>query len=1135
MTNSLSIRNPKSKIRNRIMVVERIQKIQQQRAFFTGVYGQLHDLFVENSLQRYNFNQQLYRYLKQEQFGRVVFFDLDKGFFSYDTESLVQLINTDLARQQNPANPTPPPNVAPHHEQDRRAQGSRRLLGRKAAPADAPAPVSAVAPNAAAATPAPSSGLIKSMDTGRSQSYQWNVPRTSVIFDKIKEFLTNTQNKGALIFIASGHTDMATFTGQLISVFRALESNALLIGNQNRVFIYYEGKTAADFRAHFGGGLFSDTFFRSRFFKSEGGDQLELNQDTTFEVSAPTENEIRNALNRRRFHEKIHWHWASFDKLVKSIYRDGHLCESIMKLPQAALDKLYQVDAQSAWERLQGMIGLERVKKEVEKELILARSPKRLTDRRRHLVFTGNPGTGKTTVARLVAEIYKENNILSRGHLVEGDRETLVAGYLGQSAIKTKAICEKALGGVLFIDEAYNLKKGEGSDEFGEEAINTLLKSMEDNKDTSMVIVAGYTKEMDTFFKANPGLRSRFGDNFIEFEDYTPPQLMEIFKKKATKAQLNVEIMLPSVTQIVQKWYEQRDQNFGNARTVETLVEGIVKNHTYRCGLENLDVFRTPVIREDIPVSYLAHLSNDKTNTELETAMQSLNAMIGLKNVKETIRAYATRIKAQQTRNKKLGTNAKIELNLGFVFTGHPGTGKTTVARLLGQILKGLGLLSSDKVFEVNRDALVAGFVGQTALKTRQVIEAAKGAVLFIDEAYSLANKGTNDFGHEAIETLLAAMTDPRYQGKMAFVVAGYPEDMKTFIESNSGLQRRFDKYVDFENYTSAELVQIFEFKVKKEGFLLGAGYQQKAFRFFESIPRNRFFGNAGEAEKLVGIATTQLDIRMEEQGLEDLPAIITILAEDIPTIESTRYLPTPYDNRSAKTVEPIVEPTKPVEIVEKPVEVAENPVEIVENPVEITENPVEIVENPVDAKYEALIRPFMYDICLIDTNIWLETRPTVKTANMMAIKTISKIYQEKQRQMTILDSCFDELEKKSSMKSIDNPEIRTAARDAVKVIEKLQKLGTIDIPDVKAYFRTKDTYADDKLFDYAEAQAKTGKSVLFISQDRKLRMRIIGAIKNVQKNKPEIEFSVLEASEMCAATIEISKYWKEQKKNNDE
>ncbi len=226
-----------------------------------------------------------------------------------------------------------------------------------------------------------------------------------------------------------------------------------------------------------------------------------------------------------------------------------------------------------------------------------------------HLVFSGNPGTGKTTVARILARLYKQIGVLSKGQLVEVDRSGLVAGYVGQTAIKTQEKIQEAMGGVLFIDEAYTLAK-EGND-FGQEAIDTILKAMEDHRDDFIVIVAGYTKPMETFINSNPGLKSRF-NKFIEFPDYTIEELMGIFDLNCKKYQYTVdEDARNQVKSLVMLKKSEQFENFANARAVRNLFEDIVTNQARRIA-----VMENPTLEEigRITLEDLRDLEEEKMN-----------------------------------------------------------------------------------------------------------------------------------------------------------------------------------------------------------------------------------------------------------------------------------------------------------------------------------------------------------------------------------------------------------------------------------------------------------------------------------------------------------------------------------------
>lgn len=250
---------------------------------------------------------------------------------------------------------------------------------------------------------------------------------------------------------------------------------------------------------------------------------------------------------------------------------------------------------ESLLKELNCLIGLETVKNDVNSLINLIQIRKirekrgiSQPDMSLHLVFSGNPGTGKTTVARLLAKIYFKIGVLSKGHLVEVDRSGLVGGYVGQTALKVKDVVAKAMGGILFVDEAYSLSSNKDGSDYGKEAIDTLLKAMEDNRDDFIVIVAGYPELMEGFLESNPGLKSRF-NKFIYFEDYKPNELLDIFIKMCNDSKFLID---DDVKEYVKDFFEnrylKRDENFANARDVRNFFEKALINQANRLSTNQI-------------------------------------------------------------------------------------------------------------------------------------------------------------------------------------------------------------------------------------------------------------------------------------------------------------------------------------------------------------------------------------------------------------------------------------------------------------------------------------------------------------------------------------------------------------------
>ncbi|MFT5859382.1 MAG: SpoVK/Ycf46/Vps4 family AAA+-type ATPase [Flavobacteriaceae bacterium] len=512
-----------------------------------------------------------------------------------------------------------------------------------------------------------------------------------------------------------------------------------------------------------------------------------------------------------------------------------------------------------------------------------------------HTVLTGNPGTGKTTVAKQLGKIYKAMGLLTIGHIHEVDRADLVGEYIGQSAPKVREAIKKARGGILFIDEAYALYRKGTRNDYGHEVIEILLKEMSDGPGNLIVVCAGYPAEMSAFINSNPGLKSRFS-HFFHFPDYMPEELMAIADLGFSQRQLSVtddakELLFKQLT----KSFRARNRSFGNARFVMSVVDESKRNmalrlmkaeNTEKLTAEELSQVVKSDVQEVFATSHTKKLQLQVDNEMLKVALHELDSLIGMDNVKTEIRELVKLV----TYYREIGKDVLNQFVMHSVFTGNPGTGKTTVARIFAQIFKALGLIERGHLVECDRESLVAGFTGQTAIKTAKIIDQAMGGVLFIDEAYALVNGNNDSFGHEAVQAILKRMED----NKTSFIViaAGYPRNMHEFLSANPGLRSRFEKTITFEDYSPKELLDISIYMMDLENHL----FDEEALTrlnvcLTEAFDcRDEHFGNARFVRKIV-----QQTIRDHNLRLADVPSLERSLEmiETI-TLEDLRNLPDP-------------------------------------------------------------------------------------------------------------------------------------------------------------------------------------------------------------------------------------------------
>lgn len=496
-----------------------------------------------------------------------------------------------------------------------------------------------------------------------------------------------------------------------------------------------------------------------------------------------------------------------------------------------------------------------------------------------HFAITGSPGTGKTEVAKRLGRIFKAMGVLPKGHVVERERKSLLDSFVNSAGANMDKAVDEALGGVLFIDEAYNLipmNNPSDKDKDGTAAVEALMTRMSNDAGKFVTVIAGYKAEIDEFIaNANDGFQRRFSHR-IHIPDYSAETLVEIFKRSASSEGFVLNHDAEDIlARKVQEMVTTKDKNFGNAGAMKRLFKEVKERHDDRLGEMDQDPTDDQLFTiEAADIPYDA-----PKKVDLCECLRQLDDLVGLDSVKKLVRNLADSIIAEQKRADIEGRQPDVYM-YHYQFLGNPGTGKTTVARIMGNIFYSLGLLPSNKVLEVKPSDLIVGFVGQTAPKTRQVIERSLGGVLFIDEAYGLndGNFGTKDAAPE----LLTLLND--YRGKMVCVAAGYPREMAEWQATNTGLDRRFDMKVYFEDYSASELVTIFSNLLRKDGMKADDDAMEAVSDYFDNLVRckGEGFGNAAEAVKLLSFAKINLGGRLRRMGDYQREELYTIRREDI-------------------------------------------------------------------------------------------------------------------------------------------------------------------------------------------------------------------------------------------------------------
>ena len=544
-----------------------------------------------------------------------------------------------------------------------------------------------------------------------------------------------------------------------------------------------------------------------------------------------------------------------------------------------------QISSDSLFAELDALVGIDEVKNQIKAIAQLVSHEKRREDEGMpysmpalHMVFTGNPGTGKTTVARLYGKILNHIGVLPGSAFVEVGRSDLVGGYVGQTALKSKEAIRRAEGGVLFIDEAYSLVPSrEGGDEdFGREAIAELVLAAENMRDRLVLVVAGYPMEMHRFMSSNPGLQSRFRDPVL-FPDMGDAALVKAFERLATSSGYRIEDSARTKVEVyVSKM--PRGANFGNVREMRKLLDSMRESVAVRVahgrGSEALDL----ITDEDVPNIR----SGSIDEAAYITALDRLKTLVGVAPAKQRIAEIAAEAKFAALA-KEASQDLPPFIAGHMVFAGSPGTGKTTVAKRLGELLASLGALKSGHVVMTDRADLIAGYMGQTAPKVREKVKQALDGVLLIDEAYSLYSDERDSFGAEAIATLLVEMENHR--DRLVVVLAGYSEEMRLFLQSNPGLRSRVAHTIDFPDFDVEELREIADDMLTESRRNVDGDVARAIATAANSLRRKKDFANARTVRNIVEATLAAHSLRVVGAASKPDPAA-PVKITDVPEVE---------------------------------------------------------------------------------------------------------------------------------------------------------------------------------------------------------------------------------------------------------
>ncbi len=889
------------------------------------LYGNLDDMFFTPDLQKNNFRPYLNAYLRSLGYERIVFYSGAKNVGKYvlDDRSAVLAISKNKSRAGASASP------------DGSRPRQRRILNpRLSSQPETPA----ASPAAPSDTPAPQPSLI----------YKQPKITPAEFLDDAKKMMSDASVKTAIVFpflqdfVTDGTAPLQQY-GELIS---HLWGEYTLLRNDN-ICIFLAPQMTADTLSRLFDTLAGGNVFRGRFFNRDGT----VNRSCTLQIGLPQQDEFGWMLDYLRLvgdgGRRITFRRDERPRLVSSLMylsreadsernRAGYLSavyESVTRWlarqegdivpfdetavkaiyarfkPQDNDDPMETLSHTRGWEavarRVSEIVADYRRKKERAQSAQQGQAPSkpsvRCVSQRLdipddgasfdypvpHFVIRGNPGVGKTTVARLIGRIFYEAGLLKRGLTVEATREDLVDRYVGGTAARTRDRIVEAQESVLFIDDAYSLLDSSEQNNYPKEAIDELVAAMTNPKQYRFcLIMAGYPEPMDELLKMNAGLSSRFSQaNILTIDDYPPELLTDIFVNKCRRegyrfwGDAEGEEPPLDLEGFFENFYAQRDRaNFGNARDVmsiakEAMMQSSLRDDDVRC-----------IMREDFG-GYGKYFEKHGVSS-LDEIYARLDQYVGLDFVKELFDNVRLEILDAQDCAKR-GVKPDVTPD-HYIFAGNPGTGKTTVGRMMGEFYHLMGVLGGAETLFTDASELIGSHVGDSKNNTVRVMQNAidHNALLYIDEAYQIADTA---YSSEIVGAMMTRMTENAADFKMIFGM--YENRVEDFLKLNAGLSRRV-RIVHFPDYTPAQLTAIFDRAVQSQGRTVTDETHRMISLLMEYKynTRTESFGNAGEVRQLVAdmkkrllrrVADAPADVDRYAYTPDDIPPEQLALIED--------------------------------------------------------------------------------------------------------------------------------------------------------------------------------------------------------------------------------------------------------------